>query len=146
MCFNSRTHAGCDARVSMRLARLVTFQFTHPRGVRHFCKPKDIRERVFQFTHPRGVRLTCEFQHDIYILFQFTHPRGVRPYFGSRLAFKSEVSIHAPTRGATCGNSIQVSWIMCFNSRTHAGCDRRYKIRAEATRVSIHAPTRGATC
>ena len=78
----------------------ITFQFTHPRGVRrYFALLTTVNNAVsihaptrgatklsslyvsvtkFQFTHPRGVR------HDIGIIqypsrsFQFTHPRGVR--------------------------------------------------------------------
>ena len=79
-----------------------------------------------------------------------------------------EVSIHAPTRGAT--NSISASLIdlsqfqfthprgvrpkhipiiynlLGFNSRTHAGCDTLNSfIQGDQASVSIHAPTRGAT-
>ena len=81
---------------------------------------------------------------------------------------RRDVSIHAPSRGAT----ISVHWLMytayCFNPRTLTGCDgcwrgwRRRKARfnprtltgcdfAEAglgvhlDHVSIHAPSRGAT-
>ena len=35
----------------------------------------------------------------------------------------SEVSIHAPTRGATCGHYTFRSIKNCFNPRTHTGCD-----------------------
>ena len=34
---------------------------------------------------------------------------------------------------------------MCFNPRTHEGCDYGIKVRFFAIGVSIHAPTRGAT-
>ena len=55
------------------------------------------------------------------------------------------VSIHAPTRGATSVSSVY-STLQSFNSRTHAGCDTiRCYLLGQAI-VSIHAPTRGATC
>ena len=76
------------------------------------------------------------------------------------------VSIHAPTRGATCLTSSNQTH-MCFNPRPHAGgddqgfinrvCKRCFNPRPHAggdddtafapalDKVSIHAPTRGAT-
>ncbi len=122
----------------------LTFQSTHPRGVRRlndrirpvFC--------LFQSTHPRGVR------HDYYevvdgfhsfnprtregcdadaasavtgAMFQSTHPRGVRrglyPYWALLT-----VSIHAPARGATQFPLNQAN-PRCFNPRTREGCDRQ---------------------
>ncbi len=55
-------------------------------------------------------------------LFQSTPPRGERPHRAHNLR-RVDVSIHAPTRGAT---SMAASWLML-------------------SIVSIHAPTRGAT-
>ena len=77
------------------------------------------------------------------------------------------VSIHAPTQGATCTGTRQSMWAMCFNPRTHTGCDVsrglfggsqiRFNPRTHTgcddaepdyfayMEVSIHAPTRGAT-
>ena len=80
---------------------------------------------------------------------------------------KKYVSIHAPTRGATCRSvrrgaendcfnprthegcdilTIIVRWwTWCFNPRTHEGCDHISRPSYHGRRVSIHAPTRGAT-
>ena len=55
------------------------------------------------------------------------------------------VSIHAPTRGATCLPTICLPPTMCFNPRTHTGCDVQRARCGSIGRVSIHAPTRGAT-
>ena len=99
-------------------------------------------------------------------LFQSTHPHGVRHAADSLLCTLLVVSIHAPTRGATC-LSVFPSRFTCFNPRTHTGCDVLFctKIRANVgfnprthtgcdklekvllrmSEVSIHAPTRGAT-
>ena len=78
-----------------------------------------------------------------------------------------DVSIHAPTRGATVYAIYLLIYAESFNPRTHAGCDGvvlgvlrcgvRFNPRTHAgcdvsnlgtlrsDRVSIHAPTRGAT-
>ena len=100
------------------------FQFTHPRGVRRVEAGSFPRRALFQFTHPRGVRPAFPCRYD-----------PPQPSFNSRThegcdfrlffccSISNLVSIHAPTRGATCHRPARI-----------------------ATRcVSIHAPTRGAT-
>ncbi len=123
----------------------ILFQSTHPHGVRlsnHFyaiwqifvsihaptrgatsfrvhgmiCSPR------FQSTHPHGVRLRPRrFGRSGTCFNPRTHTgcdnENVIPYKGL------EVSIHAPTRGATCGEGHM----------------------SKVLEVSIHAPTRGAT-
>jgi len=99
-------------------------------------------------------------------MFQFTRPRGARPIpLYGRSTY--EVSIHAPTRGAThrrqtaatgrsgfnsrahagrdVGPGVVASLRPGFNSRAHAGRDRRLGADGPHRVVSIHAPTRGAT-
>ena len=123
------------------------FQSTHPRGVRRMAcgtlvpcfsvsihaptrgatKPRcsRVKKRIkFQSTHPRGVRLdTIRAKINWVGKFQSTHPRGVRrSYFRGSFEF-CQVSIHAPTRGATAENIQSYAALL----------------------VSIHAPTRGAT-
>ena len=143
--FNPRTHEGCDF-LCLGLTSVATmFQSTHPRGVRLTIIAKQSGFMLFQSTHPRGVRLsfrlrffTCTtFQsthpRGVRLLetrnhvqtkeFQSTHPRGVRPFIHVGSFVNGEVSIHAPTRGATC-------LIILFIKKLF---------------VSIHAPTRGAT-
>ena len=103
----------------------------------------------------------------LYIAFQSTHPRRVRRDGGDRYYDSSDVSIHAPTQGATNGFSGHLA-SSCFNPRTHAGCDFLVRLEHRAARVvqsthprrvrpstarpwprwchvSIHAPTQGAT-
>ena len=86
---------------------------------------------------------------------------------GSGALDKITVSIHAPTRGATCTWHPVGALIPGFNPRTHSRCDhpcpsrcnRLYRFNprthsrcdiaapsfADGLFVSIHAPTRGAT-
>ena len=65
-------------------------------------------------------RLTCV---PVYDKFQSTHPHGVRPSYPSGTVVALSVSIHAPTRGATTRESTTMYLFLCFNPRTHTGCD-----------------------
>ena len=99
------------------------FQSTHPRGVRPFRPLSQGRASKFQSTHPRGVRHKISEQAYQDAKFQSTHPRGVRrkgngvkaqqvagfnprthegcDKFDAGYFNDTNVSIHAPTRGAT---------------------------------------------
>ena len=55
------------------------------------------------------------------------------------------VSIHAPTQGATYQEVHCCPKICRFNPRTHAGCDHWTAVKIYLHFVSIHAPTQGAT-
>ena len=123
-----------------------SFQSTHPHGVRRSVSNTIIVPFLFQSTHPHGVRQTslvitspvtsfnprthtgCDssFKHCPSLTFCF-NPRthtGCDSNIDIWEKKKIEVSIHAPTRGATA----------VFFAKPKAGI------------VSIHAPTRGATC
>ena len=56
-----------------------------------------------------------------------------------------QVSIHAPTRGATKIDTLRHQKLRCFNPRSHAGSDKSVAVLNAISYVSIHAPTRGAT-
>ena len=79
--------------------------------------------RRFQSTRPRGARRVENPALQHLIKFQSTRPRGARPGRASCEGIAGDVSIHAPTRGATFVSS-------CMSV---------------SMKVSIHAPTRGAT-
>ena len=55
------------------------------------------------------------------------------------------ISIHAPTRGATCENPHFVEIIDNFNPRSYKRSDIEISELHNCIRISIHAPTRGAT-
>ena len=100
-CFNPRTHTGCDLLGKVLTTRLYSFQSTHPHGVRlSLYQLKKVLEE-FQSTHPHGVRQSQALTPHAWHRFQSTHPHGVRPYMSGSRRWPSEVSIHAPTRGAT---------------------------------------------
>ena len=99
------------------------FQSTHPHGVRLINKLKIINTLTFQSTHPHGVRRTknnaikrstsfnprthmgCDLSFLMSEIlrpqFQSTHPHGVRHSSLNTYISNIEVSIHAPTWGAT---------------------------------------------
>ena len=166
-CFNPRTHTGCDQMWPRWLTREPLFQSTHPHGVRLDTDNLDNTKPVFQSTHPHGVRLGLTAEVLFVETFQSTHPHGVRqytPYQGNshkevsihaptrgatqqslNFVNSSVVSIHAPTRGATFQRSVYVCLLDGFNPRTHTGCDTTSSMSVPKGVVSIHAPTRGAT-
>ena len=100
LCFNPRTHMGCDTSTGVlravqyavsihaptwgatflmiRYLCTILFQSTHPHGVRHNINLKTPKELEFQSTHPHGVRLTKEDTFKRLRWFQSTHPHGVR--------------------------------------------------------------------
>jgi len=100
--------------------------------------------RSFQSTHPRGVRLYHPIHRPGTSPFQSTHPRGVRQELYNLITIALEVSIHAPTRGATLIFLISLYQTQSFNPRTHAGCD--YVIRQSYLLLSCFNPRTHAGC
>ena len=98
--FNPRSHAGSDKWAKKQLNAYGIFQSTLPRGERPTSYPDCQRDRNFNPRSHAG--------SDYY--FHFT-------------ILSLDISIHAPTRGATIK-------INCYN---------------DLSDISIHAPTRGAT-
>ena len=77
-------------------------------------------------------------------MFQSTHPRGVRR---NNLPGKAAMICFNPRTHVGCDGKFkieQIKWFR-FNPRTHVGCDARQPRRPQAAGVSIHAPTWGAT-
>ena len=121
------------------------FQSTLPRGERRRATEKSEVNKVFQSTLPRGER------HKRPLFFVCEANFNPRSHEGSDQTLSSvrcspQISIHAPTRGATVG-IIDRKEILYFNPRSHEGSDviRRVRFTGNGT-ISIHAPTRGATC
>ena len=142
--FNPRTHTGCDASRSRAGRRLPVsihaptrgatwrseisikadgFQSTHPHGVRHYAKYTKRHNLSFNPRTHTGCD-TGDFREPKRMYwFQSTHPHGVRLSRQSKAVFRSRVSIHAPTRGATFKPSGANAGRLRFNPRTHTGCD-----------------------
>jgi len=78
-------------------------------------------------------------------LFQSTRPRGARRNISDAVTESINVSIHAPTRGATgVGGMGQLSIIVSIHAPTRGATPAVYP-GPDPQIVSIHAPTRGAT-
>ena len=102
-CFNPRTHMGCDEATRNYRFPSGVFQSTHPHGVRQHDAHDILFCLLFQSTHPHGVRRIEQFMGYRSFQFQSTHPHGVRP-----------TSSHSCCRFG-----------LCFNPRTHKGCDKK---------------------
>ena len=144
------------------------FQFTRPQGARHCISCTHFAGFTwFQFTRPQGARLdvlllsiqsdgfnsrahrgrdvtasTCHALGEVSI----HAPTGGATIIFIRRSKTTNVSIHAPTGGATfnekyCFNTINVSIHAPTGGATATGYDVLKKVQ-----VSIHAPTGGATC
>ena len=78
---------------------------------------------MFQSTHPHGVRLQCEDYGQGWRNVSIHAPTRGATMLTDVEFYNSPVSIHAPTRGATPipinRNRTEIS----FNPRTHTGCD-----------------------
>ena len=98
----------------------------------------------FQSTRPRGARPMCCMRGNHYRRF---NPRahGGRDVGGGGGERRYQVSIHAPTGGATYALCQAASWFHRFNPRAHGGRDPTDSCGSIALFVSIHAPTGGAT-
>ena len=121
--FNPRAHEGRDLRTREKHRLQAKFQSTRPRGARRntsvplsvvrsfnprahegrdfFIPNRLIYKDWFQSTRPRGARLNLLTVRDKSMEFQSTRPRGARQPLPLSVRQRKEVSIHAPTRGAT---------------------------------------------
>ena len=155
---------GCEPTPTTSTHLTVTFQSTHPCGVRI-----DITQD-FDFTSSVSIHAPVwGAKHQLIITalplsFQSTHPCGVRNC-KQQMGVGLTVSIHAPVWGAKrlihhaqfmvmfqsthpCGVRtclIPVAFIRsCFNPRTRVGCETNIKMLKVVDCVSIHAPVWGA--
>ena len=121
VCFNPRSHMGSDPAMSSSV-RLSKFQSTLPHGERLHGVIQVFRLYQFQSTLPHGERL----EKSAFITLNGSF--NPRSHMGSDVStekqtLEQQVSIHAPTWGATL---------------FHLSCGCTFH-------VSIHAPTWGAT-
>ena len=144
------------------------FQSTRPRGARRAQSWADCRGR--DGFNPRALAGRDEgVVSNLYdtTTFQSTRPRGARLHVSRWLILRIGVSIHAPSRGATCFEIVLATAPVVFQSTRPRGarpCKGRLQhlqvfqsTRPRGARpqhgehevlsmlVSIHAPSRGAT-
>ena len=125
-CFNPRARVGRDAAVCARLAELLEFQSTRPRGARHPTFRRLDAFNAFQSTRPRGARQPMESWHRIPGRVSIHAPAwgATRGGICARSPHR-RVSIHAPAWGATCPACKGRGTVERFNPRARVGRDRR---------------------
>ena len=121
--FNPRSHEGSDSEDRINIYQVNISIHAPTRGATPVSTPIPGIHCIFQSTLPRGERLEEKILSEELQKFQSTLPRGERPNCFDHCQGEMDISIHAPTRGATL---------------TDLGYEVQFKI-------SIHAPTRGAT-
>ena len=145
VCFNPRTRVGCDSFADSIYWYSLSFQSTHPRGVRREWLTSCRFALQVSIHAPAWGATPVNCQPCLEVVFQSTHPRGVRLTELDALAREYDVSIHAPAWGATslCSSSV-VSWM--FQSTHPRGVRRGRSVALQPLGyVSIHAPAWGAT-
>ena len=100
--FNPRSHEGSD--LDMLAAEGATYSISihaPTRGATVIAVNDPPADPQFQSTLPRGERLHPDSDELIRNVFQSTLPRGERLHAARGRIKEQEISIHAPTRGAT---------------------------------------------
>ncbi len=99
--FNPRTREGCDLTLSSYRKLYIYFNPRTREGCDDILSNLYVLAKGFQSTHPRGVRQKLSLLYLHLEKFQSTHPRGVRRKIPKIVLLTSDISIHAPARGAT---------------------------------------------
>ena len=144
--FNPRTHVGCDIDAWHVCWPSCVFQSTHPRGVRPLRPDGVLPKRIISIHAPTWgatsaasrcsrsgrnfnprTHVGCDEVYEAVLgwlrEFQSTHPRGVRRDDRDDDHREKDISIHAPTWGATWLRTSDTTMSSYFNPRTHVGCD-----------------------
>ena len=143
--FNPRTHTGCDTRRAKPPRRFASFNPRTHTGCDALVVVNKETAHKFQSTHPHGVRLLKLSGVDTLLQVSIHAPTRGATIADLSASGTPKVSIHAPTRGATCLFTNPSNPKVGFNPRTHTGCDNISSMGTMVAVVSIHAPTRGAT-
>ena len=143
-CFNSRAHGGRDTVAPCAGTPRAGFNSRAHGGRDPHTQAPDRTLASFNSRAHGGRDLRGQTLAPWKLLFQFTRPRGARLHPAARAVNPVDVSIHAPTGGATRRACTNFS-TACFNSRAHGGRDECHEADKQHDAVSIHAPTGGAT-
>ena len=143
--FNPRSREGSDPRRVAISNVLICFNPRSREGSDLTGEPSRVFLKKFQSTLPRRERRDFFTKGRWFILFQSTLPRRERHRLGKFCRYHSNVSIHAPAKGATCDFSRYRCRCGGFNPRSREGSDIRLSVFMVMRQVSIHAPAKGAT-
>ena len=126
----------------------VSFQSTHPRGVRPKTRSSPVAKNTFQSTHPRGVRPYHNYSHSLYCPFQSTHPVwGATCVYARPPRSHEQFQSTHPVWGATDVSILVVGMIADFNPRTPYGVRlRSWRLLGCGAIFQSTHPVWGATC
>ena len=143
--FNPRSHEGSDSEDRINIYQVNISIHAPTRGATPVSTPIPGIHCIFQSTLPRGERLEEKILSEELQKFQSTLPRGERPNCFDHCQGEMDISIHAPTRGATFKDCYRLlCWI--FQSTLPRGERQYFHFCSKMLKkISIHAPTRGAT-
>ena len=117
------THPSGVRRLPPQLVTVTDlFQSTHPSGVRPTPISNQPPSRRFQSTHPSGVRRSTFSWITQGIVFQSTHPSGVRPVLGPMGKLLRNFNPRTPV-GCDVEGGQNTFGAVNFNPRTPVGCD-----------------------
>jgi len=126
ICFNPRTHAGCDAAPRSMAACTPSVSIHAPtRGATYTRRSKIHQGRVSIHAPTRGATTRRRINQDGPLRFNPRTHAGCDAVAINIIKILKGVSIHAPTRGATERPASLRCIYQRFNPRTHAGCDTR---------------------
>ena len=144
--FNPRAHAGRDAAECGLGAHQHNVSIHAPtRGATRSvsgCRRRRTRFNPRAHAGRDGCRTSAPRTRS---LFQSTRPRGARHRQHGHAGCADEVSIHAPTRGATKTRPDGDELVIVSIHAPTRGATTGGRPAARSLGVSIHAPTRGAT-
>ena len=143
--FNPRTHVGCDPVLAVYKKDPTHISIHAPTWGATQPTNQYAVGLTFQSTHPRGVRHYGQHVCNSTAIFQSTHPRGVRRAGGGGDETTSRISIHAPTWGATCITAYLFDLAKISIHAPTWGATPVQRHGHTVRRISIHAPTWGAT-
>ncbi len=121
--FNPRSHVGSDQGMAGYCRKTAGFQSTLPRGERPGNFNAQLEDITFQSTLPRGERPGADTRATRPQGFQSTLPRGERLCTTHWPHLTGQISIHAPTWGATLAVIMLTNTLLHFNPRSHVGSD-----------------------
>ena len=144
VCFNPRTHSGCDIETERNTNCSRSFNPRTHSGCDTLRQSSSYHQPKFQSTHPLGVRLLRSILSE--------PDRGFNPRTHSGCDIREDAKYNYllsfnPRTHSGCDfyASLLLATRRSFNPRTHSGCDSKTSEKAFCINVSIHAPTRGAT-
>ena len=124
---------------------VLSFQSTRPHRARLIVRMYSARMAAFQSMRPRRARLIVRMYSARVAAFQSMRPRRARHHACIGLLGHEDVSIHAPTQGATARMRSSLFWRLFQSTRPRRARHANKHRPVDANKVSIHAPTQGAT-